>query len=457
MKRYERFVFEDYRFDWDTQIAYLHYSFDEELFFEETFRFDFDRVSDVDEALLYRAFRGLWLLAGISYFKAVLPSKIEIKKGPFFTGEKDFFDTIYTHGLGEFFYQNKIDPTGRVQFPKGTTQQKEFFKTKQSFNGSLVLVGGGKDSLTTAEILKSQNEPFETLTVGAYPFFKNMLEIIGAPHNIVHRKLDSKLFELNKHGAYNGHVPISSILAFTSLLSAILRGKKNIVLSNEQSANEPNVVLDSGMKINHQYSKSLEFEKDFKSYVRDFISPDIQYFSFLRPLSEYTIANIFCQTCFDKYKYNFSSCNRNFKITQKNTTFSWCGACPKCAFVFLLFAPFLSRKDLHEIFGKDLWSDPALQSTFEELLGLRGIKPFECVGAIEEVRFAFHTARQKEDYHDFNRLMVPESTFVEVFGKHTMPEPFHTHIQTYIQDISLNGLRILSPSHSKQTFGSSRH
>ena len=39
-----------------------------------------------------------------------------------------------------------------------------------------------------------------------------------------------------------------------------------------------------------------------------------------------------------------------------------------------------------EIFGKDLWADPELKPIFEELNGTAEVKPFECVGTVEEVR-----------------------------------------------------------------------
>jgi hypothetical protein len=65
------------------------------------------------------------------------------------------------------------------------------------------------------------------------------------------------------------------------LLVAYLYDYKYLVLSNELSANSGNT-LWNGFEINHQYSKSLEFEKDFKNYVEENISDDLKYFSLLR-------------------------------------------------------------------------------------------------------------------------------------------------------------------------------
>lgn len=50
--------------------------------------------------------------------------------------------------------------------------------------------------------------------------------------------------------------------------SCIYFFKKYVILSNESSANEPNV---KGTKINHQYSKTVEFENDFRNYEMEYI------------------------------------------------------------------------------------------------------------------------------------------------------------------------------------------
>jgi hypothetical protein len=65
------------------------------------------------------------------------------------------------------------------------------------------------------------------------------------------------------------------------LLFSYLYNYKYIILSNEKSASEENLIWNS-LKINHQYSKSFEFEKDFVEYKNKYISKNIKYFSLLR-------------------------------------------------------------------------------------------------------------------------------------------------------------------------------
>jgi hypothetical protein len=69
------------------------------------------------------------------------------------------------------------------------------------------------------------------------------------------------------------------------------------------------------MDINHQYTKSLEFEARFSEFIEENIT-NIKYFSFLRPYSEEKITELFLEKC-EKIFDIFSSCNKNF-IQDKN-------------------------------------------------------------------------------------------------------------------------------------------
>ena len=56
--------------------------------------------------------------------------------------------------------------------------------------------------------------------------------------------------------------------------------------------------------------------------------------------------------------------------------------------MYTILRPFISKEDTQLIFGKELFEDESLVSTFESLLGISGIKPFECVGTNEEMVLA---------------------------------------------------------------------
>jgi hypothetical protein len=95
----------------------------------------------------------------------------------------------------------------------------------------------------------------------------------------------------------------------------------------------------------------------------------------------------------------FHSCNRAFHVEVARRLDSWCGECDKCCFVDLVLAPFLGAAELSSIFaGREPLSNAALEERFATLLGATGeLKPFECVGDVEECRAALVLASERAD------------------------------------------------------------
>ena len=326
----------------------------------------------------------------ISYWKCACPPLIIIK--PYILDEEQisWWKKIYFHGLGEFFYLNsieaEIDDFVKIKSDSEKKINALEFKTN---NSVIVPIGGGKDSVVTLEILSKNKMDVLPMIINPNKATLGTIETAGfSRKNIieVQRTISPKLLELNDEGFLNGHTPFSALLAFVSLLTAFLTGRKNIALSNESSANEPTL---KNSKVNHQYSKSFEFETDFRNYVKKFISPDFNYFSFLRPLNELQIAKLF--SGFPQYFNVFRSCNAGSKTNQ------WCGKCPKCLFVYIILSPFVSQNKLVEIFGKNLFEDEELMLYFNQLIGKEKLKPFECVGTVDEVNLALSSAIKKYD------------------------------------------------------------
>ncbi|HRN71069.1 MAG TPA: endonuclease domain-containing protein, partial [Candidatus Woesebacteria bacterium] len=179
-----------------------------------------------------------------------------------------------------------------------------------------------------------------------------------------------------------------------------------MVVSNERSANYGNTEY-LGETINHQWSKTAEFEVLFQNYVKKYITPDITYFSLLRSYSEYKITQLFAE--YPSYFGIFSSCNKNYAIHTDLPHTKWCGACPKCAFVFIMLAAFISKEKVLSIFGQNLLEKESLLLTYKELLGIEGVKPFECVGTPEEVLLAFYKTYTKGEYNNSIVMKMFES------------------------------------------------
>lgn len=258
----------------------------------------------------------------------------------------------------------------------------------RSYIGTLVPVGGGKDSCVTLELMMALGEPFTTYQVNhiisadAVVRLCNEARIkagsLESPEKplsyVATRTIDPALLALNKQGCMNGHTPFSAIVAFSGVIAAYLLGCEYIALSNESSADESTV---AGLSVNHQYSKSGEFEYMFDQYIRELTDSEIHYYSALRPLSELQIAELFSKRC-DRYFSVFRSCNAGSK------TGVWCCSCSKCLFVYIVLLPFLGVETLREIFKEDLLDKPSLEPEFRKLAGIDPDKPFDCVGTRAE-------------------------------------------------------------------------
>ena len=316
----------------------------------------------------------------ISYWKCCCPPEIRIACAHLDEPALKCWKKLYYHGLGEFFYLNHIrtsmEDFVQIRCDSDRRIPMERFELQDSH---IVPVGGGKDSVVTLETLKSESTPPLPMIINPRGATIGCVAASGLSEGFleIRRTIDPKLLELNAEGYLNGHTPFSAMLAFHSMLAAALSGRSRIALSNESSANEP-TVQDSD--VNHQYSKSLEFESDFRDYVRQYLSDQISYYSFLRPLSELQIAKLFAGQ--PAYFRVFRSCNVGSKSD------IWCGHCAKCLFAFIILSPFIAPEELAAIFGKNLFEDETLLPTLKELCGVTEVKPFECVGTREEVCMA---------------------------------------------------------------------
>lgn len=341
------------------------------------------RLEEISPKVLEDLLFNLGMIELISYWKCTCSPEIIIKAGYLDKDQIKFWKNLLIKGLGEFFYTNKIDFTrdSLVNFKSNSHLKSGKLFNKSLQDRDLILVGGGKDSVVTLDSIKNSNRDFNYLMLNPTKASIKITEISGCKKPIIIKRIiDPKLLKLNQLGYLNGHTPFSAYLAFLATLAACLYDYKNIVVSNEASSNEGNIRFH-GQIVNHQYSKSFEFEKDFREYSKKYLSTNSSYYSFLRSLNELEIARKFASL--KKYHKIFRSCNLGSQLDG-----IWCGECSKCLFSYLILYPFLGVK-LKAIFGKDLLNDESLSEIMEELLQVSGkFKPFECVGTKEEIQYA---------------------------------------------------------------------
>jgi hypothetical protein len=382
---------------YDAGVAVLVYAFDDGPELVERIVFP-GAPAAVHRDAFEAALDVLHLVAGVSYYKAGVPAEIVVETRALDAETAAFLDALYLHGLGEFAYHNKLDLRGRIAFPYESKMDSGFRRNDGALpRRTLVPIGGGKDSLVSVEILKRANDPATAVWIGNSPLIAACAARTGLPTLNIGRELSPILFDYNKAGAWNGHIPVTAINSAILAVAAILYGYDEIAFSNERSASSATLEYD-GQPVNHQWSKGWAFEKSFHDLLKSHVAADLDYFSLLRPLSELAVAERFART--SRYDDAFSSCNRNFRILGPKPADRWCGQCPKCHFVFLALAPFMPKPRLLAIFGRNLLDDIALAPAFDALMEYRDHKPFECVGEGIEARAAMATLASRAEWRE---------------------------------------------------------
>ena len=429
--KYKRFIYHSYKIIENESKVILEYEFEIENLIKfhpkiEILKKQFV-FKDLNSQIAKNIVFNIGMVEAISYFKATCSPEFLIKCGKLDDKQKEWFKKLYYLGLGEFRYINNID-ISKENFVEFISYGEEIRidKSLEVLDGIIIPIGGGKDSNVTLDLLEKYKDESLAFCIGSKNISLECAKIAGFDNKDIieiKRIIDRNLLELNSQGFFNGHTPFSAIVAFITYFMAFLLKKKYIALSNEQSANESNVY---GENINHQYSKTIEFENDFREYSKKYLFTNIEYFSILRPINELQIAMLFSKL--EKYHQVFKSCN----VGSKQEPWKWCCNCPKCLFVYTILSPFLYKEKLVNIFGEDLFERKDLLQTFIELCGYGEVKPFECVGTFSEIQYAITKTIEKQkqnlpfllQYYKDNFKLSKEYLLDEYYTEHNVPKQF---------------------------------
>lgn len=445
-KQFKKFSYESFEFsrlEKSIEIAF-NFNLDNIYYFRPVYTIplkSFISSDSLSEEKLAEIIFHIGMIELVSYWKAACPETVAIKPFALNEDQKSWWKNFYYQGLGEFFYLNSIhaSPDDYMNLVSESINKTE----KKSFDlddSNIIPVGGGKDSAVTIELLSESENNNLLLILNARKACIDTSRVAGYPDDQIieiKRSIDPVLLKMNDEGFLNGHTPFSALLAFVTLFASAVTGKKNILLSNESSANESTV---SGSPVNHQYSKSYTFEKNFRDYVKKYISDDFNYFSFLRPLNELQIANLFSD--YNKYHDVFRSCNAGSKAD------SWCGCCPKCLFTAIILSPFLGIEEVNRILRKEIFNEQSLNFYFKQLYGAEETKPFECVGTIDDVNMAlvmtlkksydnppylFEQYKISEEYKKYSSVN-PSSLLNQFNHEHFLEENFEKILKSKLHD-----------------------
>ena len=329
------------------------------------------------------AARLVFLLAGVSYYKTAAPPVIDFGETALTDAELAFLREFYLQGLGEFAYRNALDLTslrlearsaglGGTLLARGDDPREPLATGGTHPSGpplprrALVPFGGGIDSIVTVERVRRLadtalfvvSRPADRFDAIEQPAAVTGLEVVRAE-----REIDPQLLRSAELGFLNGHVPVTGILSAIAVLAAVLADRDAVVMSNEWSASIPTLEY-AGHPVNHQFSKSEQFEAAFRDALAQSPVPLPGYFSWLRDRTELWVGQEFAGL--EPYHDSFRSCNKAFYTERARRLDHWCGQCDKCCFIDLILAPFLPAEALRRIFavtGEPL-DDPGLAAKF---------------------------------------------------------------------------------------------
>ena len=405
------FRYRDYVVDAERGVLSLRYELDGREFTE---RVTLPPGARWDTGEARAAARLVFLLSGVSYYKTAAPPVIDVGETALTGTEEAFLREFYLQGLAEFAYRNHLDLTQlRIEARSVSPGGDDPPQTPPDPGGNpfppdplgpptgglraLVPFGGGIDSIVTVEQVRQQADValfVVSRPADRFDAIEQPAAVTGLPVVRAEREIDPQLLRSAELGFLNGHVPVTGILSAIAVLAAVLEDRDAVVMSNEWSASIPTLEFD-GRPVNHQFSKSEEFEAAFRGVLADQgCLPD--YFSWLRDRTELWVGREFAKL--GPYHASFRSCNKAFYTERARRFAHWCGQCDKCVFIDLILAPFLPAGALRQIFavaGEPL-DDPALKPKFRSLLGA-GAKPFECVGEVTECRAAVLLAARRDD------------------------------------------------------------
>jgi hypothetical protein len=356
-----------------------------------------DEAARVAASTARRLVRALAIVEAFSYWKAFCSPVIEVALPPADPAETSWWESFWPKAMGEFFYRNGIDFTVpgflRITAPLDPAPAAELAEPVSGSRASappLVMFSGGKDSLALAYAIRGDDaKATDFFLYNPTESQRSLAESLADGGRIieVRRQVLPELLALNDSGHPNGHTPYSAYLALAALLAGYLRDNGMVLAGNSRSDDEPNIGDYLGMPVNHQWTKSHEFEAALSGYRDRWLPGAPLYSSPLRPLLELQIIRSL-EPHMDAY-LKTASCN-------KTKGLGWCRKCAKCAWVFLATSSLFGRDLAVGKAGGDLFADPELSGLYEAMAGLpgAGAKPFECTGTEEEVRSAIQAARQ---------------------------------------------------------------
>jgi hypothetical protein len=179
---------------------------------------------------------------------------------------------------------------------------------------------------------------------------------------------------------------------------AVANTSAYVIVANEASSSIPQLA-HGDMNINHQWSKSIEFERLFQDYLHTYVTSELSYFSAIRPMPSLAVAREFVK--YPQYFNVFTSDNSLFKIALGERSHPrWSRDSSKSLSSFILLSALLEENQLMDIFGHNFLNDATLLESFSAIMGENGQVVLDCVGTPEELRASLLRAKERGIFID---------------------------------------------------------
>ena len=251
----------------------------------------------------------------------------------------------------------------------------------------LLAMSGGKESLAALKIMRKPSECslfFLHYPDSGWHHGRRLMRFFQRTHDCVKVRTDitgtgqlTRKYNCSAYGMF-----VIGQIAFSALL--LMDRFSSISIGNEFSANFGNGFHD-GIAVNHQYDKSFIFAQELNGYLAEHVTDDFTHTSPFWQWHEYRIASKFFAD--DRFLKQWTSCNNS------TATNLFCGACAKCAFVFVMGAAHTEPSKIRRLMGANMLNELEL---IRSLADPDARKPLECVGTKEEVWVALEDIWQKQ-------------------------------------------------------------
>ncbi len=312
----------------------------------------------------------------------------------------NLWETVFHHTWAVWRYENDL-PEYRLPAPGlapdgGSPAPVEVTPGEVT---TLMLCGGGKDSLASMKLLERGGIPYDAFVYSHSTYGRGSMQhqlidglLDTCSPGRVHRAwvlddaLDAPTTTVYPELAVHRLVAAETVSSYwTALPTALAGGYTEVALGISRSTDEHNLTWErTGEDVNYLWGMSSTAEELLHDYIATHIATNVRAFHILRPVYDVNV---------------FTLLNRDLDAVPATHSCAqlkpWCCRCAKCIYVWMNYVAWLPSETVAETFDVNLFELSENRVLLHRMLGLESYKPTDCVGTVSEARLAFLMCRRK--------------------------------------------------------------